>query len=121
MNNDPDNNLLFFPLSSKKRKGLTGKGIMMSKRVKHSRIYGPIKEQKGWVESVCVCLSGGTCSRPDHSFLLTDAGPRGESWKRRGGSSPGGYWEEGRVKTVNKGSYVCLLRNVGARSRSRTV
>jgi len=28
----------------------------MSKRVKHSRIYGPIKEQEGWGESVCVCV-----------------------------------------------------------------
>lgn len=62
----------------------------MSKRVKHFRIYGPIKEQKGvGSESVCVCVcvqGGGvcTCNRPDHSFLLTDAGPRGESWERKG-------------------------------------
>lgn len=55
MNNDLDNNLLFFfsPVK-KKEKGLTGRGIMMSKRVKHSRIYGPIKEQKGWGGRVCV-------------------------------------------------------------------
>lgn len=59
----------------------------MSKRVKHPRIYGPIKEQKRWGqgERVCVCVQGGTCSRPDHSFLLTDAGPRGESWEMTGG------------------------------------
>lgn len=53
----------------------------MSKRLKHSRIYGPIKEQKGWGECVCMRLGGGGC-RPQ-SFLLTDAGPRGESQERR--------------------------------------
>lgn len=59
----------FFPVSSKKkeRKGLTGRGIIMSKRVKHSRIYGPIKEQKGWGERVCVSKRGvgGACNRAD--------------------------------------------------------
>ena len=30
------------------------------------------------------------CSRPDHSFLLTDAGPRGESWETTGGEQ--GCW-----------------------------
>jgi len=44
----------------------------MSKTVKNSRIYGPIKEQK-------ICVGGGTCSRPDHNFVLTGASPMGES------------------------------------------
>lgn len=74
----------------------------MSKSVKHSRIYGPIKEQKeGRVRErerknekreVVVVEGGAACSRPDHSFLLTDAGPRGESWERKGGGSG---WRKG--------------------------
>lgn len=69
----------------------------MSKRVKHSRIYGAIK-----AKSVSVCAGGaprGPCNRPRHSFLLTDAGPRGESQLGRGEdrgaarlTSPAGYW-----------------------------
>lgn len=51
---------------------------------------GPSKNRREWAQrvcvSVCVCRGGGvcTCNRPDHSFLLTDAGPRGESWERKG-------------------------------------
>lgn len=51
---------------------------------------GPSKNRRGGVR-MCVCVwGGGTCSRPDHSFLLTDAGPRGESWERKGGEDRGG-------------------------------
>ena len=65
MNNDLDNNLLCFSYSQRekkrRKKGLTGRRIMMSKTVKHPRIYGPIKEQKRWGqgERVCVCVQGG--------------------------------------------------------------
>lgn len=100
-----ENNLFFFLLlllfseGGKNLKRFTGRGIMMSKRVKHNRIYGPIKEQKK-------CLNGETNSRPDHSFLLTSAGLRGESWRWRqrgreervrGGRSTLGHYLE-RVK-----------------------
>lgn len=48
----------------KKRKDFTGRRIMMSKIVKHSRIYGPIKEQKGWGE--CLYVTWGEWGGVDH-------------------------------------------------------
>lgn len=61
---------------------------------------GPSKNRRGVgsvCECVCVCAhmgvedrDGGECNRPNHSFLLTDAGPRGESWERKGGGQ--GCW-----------------------------
>lgn len=96
--------------SSEKR--LTGKGIITSKRVKHNRIYGPIKEQK------CDCKGGGGHEAgPTTAFcwLLQVQ----EVSHERGGelwwlSTPGGCWE--RAKVVNKRSCVRLL--VGAIRRS---
>lgn len=61
------NNLLSpFSLCEKKERAFTGRGIMMSKRVKHFRIYGAIKAKK----SVCVrwgCAEGHATG-PDTAF-----------------------------------------------------
>lgn len=114
----------------KKRKGFTGRRIMMSKRVKHSRIYGPIKEQKGWGESVCMWLGVGVGVGVSTTELSADwCRPKrwvtGEKEKEVvvGQVLLGATGKWGEWRLVNKNSYVrmCLFECVHVhRRRSHT-
>lgn len=84
------------PFVKKKKGPLLEEGLWCPKELNTSEFMGPSK-QKECVWRLGVCR--GACNRPRHSFLLTDAGPRGESRLGKGedrGSarltSPAGYW-----------------------------
>lgn len=71
---------------------------------------GPSKNKS---VGVCAHVCVAHAADPTTFFLLTDAGPSGESWQRQGGrlgccgNSSECFWEAGSMKTVSKSKF-CL-------------